>query len=885
MKKEELVGLSSIESKKKLEEYGFNEIKDVNKVSPLKILIRQIKSNFIIYLLLVAMILSFFVGKDITAYVLLFVILILIVTGFVQEFKAEKAVQALKNMITQTCIVLRDGKEKEISVKEIVPGDILILRNGEKIPADCLILDEKELLINESILTGESHEIKKEIAQNLNKYEDKNVLFTGSFIIHGKAIAKVIHTGMNTKFGKIAKLISKSEKELPLQKKVNSVAKYMAIIGAFFSILTGLIILYQTPGINNELIVEALIIVIAVAVSSFPEGFPVVLITALATGSYRIAKKNAIVNRMSIIETLGETTVICSDKTGTITKGEMTVTDIYSDNRNYNVSGTGYNGEGNFYFKNKIIDLDKEKSLKLLLKAGIYCNDAHIYRSGEENRNYEINGTPTEASLLIAASKLKLFYEDLHFDRIEEIPFSSERKMMTVLIKEKKEDFIYAKGALEILLEKCSYLQRDNGIYRLLEKDKKKILEENKKYTSESLRTLAFAYKTTKTNFNKKIDFEKDLIFLGFVGIRDPPREEIKSSIQFCKKAGIKVKMITGDNKETAYSIAKQIGLDKGKILEGFDIDKLTDDELTKIVNRTVIFARVRPEHKLRIVKALKENGEIVTMTGDGVNDAPALKEAHIGVAMGKNGTDVSRSVADLTLKDDNFSTIVDAIKEGRTIFNNIRKFVTYQLSVNIAELMIIFIGVLLVPLFGWPTPLLLALQILFMNIVTDNLPAITLGLNKSSQDIMEDKPRINAKILNKNFVLLLIFSGVFMALLTLITFYFTYNILGQSIESARTTSLVALILLEIAGAFNFRSFRKRTIGRSLLTNSYLAIASFISIIATILIIYTPLSIIFETVHIPLIDWVVAIGLGILYIIVFDIFKKINSKKKILNFN
>ena len=563
----------------------------------------------------------------------------------------------------------------------------------------------------------------------------------------------------------------------------------------------------------------------------------------------------------------------------------MTVTNIYSDNKEYTLSGTGYNDKGNFYLDNKPVTLDKEKSLQLLLKAGIYCNDAHIYRSGQEEGDFDINGTPTEASLLIAASKAKLFYEDLYFDRKEENPFSSERKMMSVLIKEKKENFIYAKGALEVLLDKCSFIQRNSGVYRLLEKDKKKILEENKRFGSESLRTLAFAYKITKNNFNKKIDFEKDLIFLGFVGIRDPPREEVKESVRMCKKAGIKVKMITGDSKETAYSIAKQIGLDKGKILEGFDIDKLTDDELTRIVNKTVIFARVRPEHKLRIVKALKENGEIVTMTGDGVNDAPALKEAHIGVAMGKSGTDVSRSVADLIIKDDDFSTIVDAIKEGRTIFNNIRKFVTYQLSANIAELIIIVIGALLVPIFGWPIPLLLALQILFMNIVTDNLPAITLGLNKSSQDIMDDKPRVKAQILNKNFVLILIFSGIFMALLVLITFYFTYNILGQTIESARTTSLIALIFLEIAGAFNFRSFRKGTIGRSLLTNPSLAIASFVSILATVLIIYTPLNIIFETVHIPLIDWIFATGLGIFYIIVFDIFKKINVKNQILDFN
>ena len=362
--------------------------------------------------------------------------------------------------------------------------------------------------------------------------------------------------------------------------------------------------------------------------------------------------------------------------------------------------------------------------------------------------------------------------------------------------------------------------------------------------------------------------------------MEDPPREEIKEAIKNCKKAGISVKMITGDNKKTALSIAREIGLQKGKIIEGEELDKITDKELQKIVNNISIFARVRPEHKLRIVKALKENGEIVTMTGDGVNDSPALKAAHIGVAMGKNGTDVSRSVADLTLKDDNFATIVYAIKEGRTIFNNIKKFVSYQLSCNYAELAILFVGVLLSPILGWPIPVLLALHILFMNIVTDNLPAITLGFNKSSPDIMKEKPRKNKNILNKNLIILFVFAGTLMALFSLGTFWFTFSVLGQSIEYARTTTLVSLILLEIVGAFNFRSFRKMVLNRSIIANKYLFWASLISIIATILIIYTPINKIFETVPISLVDWVIALVFVFVLIIIFDVLKKINKKKK-----
>jgi Ca2+-transporting ATPase len=874
-------GLTEKEAKKNLDKYGFNEIKEIGKISPLQILIRQVKSNFIIYLLLVAMILSFFVGKSITAYVILAVILAVILTGFFQEYKAEKAVEKLKEMIMPVSIVIRDGVQKEILTKEIVPEDILILRTGEKIPADCIILSDKNLLVNEAVLTGESDELSKSTAKNLNNPSKDNLLFAGSFIVDGKCVAKVIHTGMDTKFGKIASLISGAEKELPLQKKVNSISKYMATIGIIMAVLTGLAILMQSE-ITNELLVEILILTIAIAVSAFPEGFPVVLITTLSAGAYRMAQKNAIVNRMSIIETLGETTIICTDKTGTITKGEMTVRKIFLNNNLIEVTGEGYEGNGEFLLNKKKLIPSSYKPLNIFLKTAVNCNDANIKRT-REDKIFHISGAPTEAALLVMSSKANVYSEDFN-ERIDEIPFSSERKMMSVLCKEENKKFIYTKGALEFILKKCKYIQREDGVFRLLERDKQRILNEKKNMASDSLRTLSFAYKETNSK-NLKDSDEEDLIFLGIVGMEDPPRKGVKEALIHCERAGIKIKMITGDDKETAISIAKQIGLKSGKVVDGSEIDELSDKDFFKIVRQAVIFSRVKPEHKLRIVHALKEHGEIITMTGDGVNDAPALKEAHIGVAMGKNGTDVSKSVADLTLKDDNFVTLVDAIKEGRTIFNNIRKFVTYQLSCNYAELMILFVGVLLVPVFGWPFPLLLALQILFMNIVTDNLPAITLGLNHSSEDIMEEKPRKNTNILNKRLFLTLIIAGTLMAVFVLSTFYFTFNILGQTTKDARTTALLALIVLEIAGAFNFRSFRKTTLNRSPLVNPYLAIASLISLIATFLIIYTPLNKIFETIPLPLLDWIIALGFGLLLILIFDIFKKINNKKNLLRFD
>lgn len=878
MSETRFTGLSSSAADKKLKQYGLNQIEDIGRVSPIKILLRQIKNNLIVYLLVVAMLISFFVEKSITAYVILAIIILIITTGFVQEYKAENAVKKLKSMIMPFSVVIRDGKEKSIPTKNIVPGDIIVLRTGEKIPADCLILYQKNLLVNESILTGEAAEVKKVAIKHIKSQKEENLLFAGSFIVSGKCTVKAMHTGMNTKFGKIAEMISTAEKELPLQKKINKMVKYMALIGVTMSALTGFIILMQAP-ITEELIIEVLILIIAISVSAFPEGFPVVLTTALSVGSHRMAKKNAIVNRMSIIETLGETTIICSDKTGTITKGEMTVKKIFANNHIYDVSGVGYEGKGEFILNNKKINIGDHKTLNSLLISSVLCNDASISRSGED-AIFNIIGAPTEASLLVMSSKAGIFSEDFNGKRIEEIPFSSERKLMSILFSHNKKTVVHSKGALEILLDKCKYVQRDGGIFSLYEKNRKEILKQNAKLTSESFRTLALAYK--ETNSNKKDDIEKDMVFLGFVAIEDPPREGVREAIAVCRKAGIKVKMITGDNKQTASAIANQIGLDRGKIMEGNDIDKITDDELKIAIKNVTIFARVRPEHKLRIVRALKENGEIVTMTGDGVNDAPALKEAHIGVAMGRGGTDVSRSVADLTLKDDNFVTIVDAIREGRTIFNNIRKFVSYQLSCNFAELLILFTGVLLVPFLGWPIPILLALQILFMNIVTDNLPAITLGLNRSSPDIMYAPPRKKAEILTKDFIILLAFAGILMTIFTLSVFYFTYNILGQSVNDARTTALLALIVLEIAGAFTFRSFRKFTLTRSPLINPYLLYASAISLIATLLIIYSPLNIIFETVPLPIIDWIVALAFGLVFILIFDIFKKINSKKKYL---
>lgn len=430
-----------------------------------------------------------------------------------------------------------------------------------------------------------------------------------------------------------------------------------------------------------------------------------------------------------------------------------------------------------------------------------------------------------------------------------------------------------------MLIDKCASIQTHTGVRRMTKEDRERIVSAQQSMTQEAMRTLAVAYKPVET-FAKN-HFEQELIFLGVVGMEDAPREEAREAVNDCQRAGIAVKMITGDNKETAVAVANQIGL-PGKTLVGGQLDKMTDDELTRVINDVVIFARVKPEHKMRIVRALKARGEIVTMTGDGVNDAPALKDAHIGIAMGKSGTDVSRSVADLTLKDDNFATIVSAIREGRTIFKNIRKFASYQLSCNIAELAILFIGVLLAPLLGWQVPLLIALQILFMNLVTDNLPAITLGFNPSSLDLMDDKPRKKARILTKDLALFTLGTGILLAAIVLAVFYIMYNILDKDIAYARTVALVTLICLEIASAFNFRSFRKGVFGRSLLVNRYLVYASCLSLLATLVIVYTPANRVFETVAIDVLGWIMVAAAFFLLWLIFDLFKAYNNRRRIL---
>jgi len=857
-------GLSEKQVLTKRKKYGFNEIIDQNKVTPFQILLRQVKNNFVIYLLLLAVFISYFVGKEFTAYTLLGVITMVIVIGFVQEYKAEEAIQSLKNMLVPVSKVIRDGDQITIESREIVPDDILVLNNGDKIPADCVIIESNSIRVNESSLTGESVEVAKSQMTNGSEIQDLNMLFMGTFVVSGKAIAKVSHTGMNTKFGKIAHLISTAEKTLLLQDKVNFIARKMVYLALSISILTGFIIGIRAESLNNETLIEILILVVALSVSAFPEGFPVVLISTLAIGAKRMSEKNALVNRMSIIETLGEVTLICSDKTGTITKGEMAVKKILINDKVFEVSGTGYNSIGKISINNKDVSPFEDTDLTNLIKTGVICNDA------------DSGGSPTEMSLKYLGLKAQINADDFKIERINEIPFGSEHKFMSVLVMENNQKITYVKGAPEKVLNMSAYYSIDGKSHKITDKEISHLRKKYSQMEKDSLRVIAFAYKKESPNVNKVSS--DGLTFLGFVGIEDAPRNEVFEAINQTKKSGIKVVMITGDSRETATSIAAQVGI-IGKALTGLELDKLSDDEIKANFEDIGIYARVTPEHKIRLVKIFKSLNHIVAMTGDGVNDAPALKEAHVGIAMGRNGTDVSRSSSDLILRDDNFATIVTAIGEGRLIFNNIRKFVSLQLSLNVAELSILFLGVLLAPYFGWGVPILASIQILFINLITDNLSALTLGLNPSSPDIYEQKPKSNQKIVNKELLKLIGITSLLMTFITLLAYNLSINYFNHSPQEAQSVALLTLVLAEIATAFSFRSFRKYIIGRSIFINPYLAFTSALSIMFSLIIIYSPINQFFETTPlsydvllIPFISFVVMVLLN-------DIVKFLNLKR------
>jgi len=847
-------GLSSSEARERLEKYGRNEIQEGKKISPLKIFFSQFNS-FIVYILIAATVIALFLGETVDAVVIFIILILNAVLGFMQEYRAEKAIDALKKLAAPKAKVLRDGKHIQINADELVPGDIIFIETGDKIPADARLIELSNLETQEASLTGESVPVAKEICILQEKAilaDRRNMVFTGTIVTKGHAKAVVVSTGMRTEIGKIAKMIQAAEPETtPLQKKLNVFAKW---IGIFTIIIAAIIFVLGLFIIKDMKIIDLFLTAVSLAVAAIPEGLPAVVTIALAIGIQKMAKRNALVRKLPSVETLGSTTVICTDKTGTLTKNEMTVKKIFANGKIIDVSGEGYLTKGKFSFSGKEIPA---KSIELLLKTGLLCNDARIYPS--------VSGDPTEAALIVSSEKAGILKKNLEkeYRRVDEIPFDSERKMMSTLNAKGKEFFVFSKGAVESIL-KCSTRIYENGKTRkITASDRKKILEMNNKFAESALRVLAFACKES----NGKIS-EDNLIFLGLQGMIDPPREDAITAMEKCRKAGIKVIMITGDHEITAKAIGKEFGL-TGKIINGVSLEKISENELRKTVEDISIFARVNPEHKIKIVKALQANGHVVAMTGDGVNDAPAIKKADIGIAMGITGTDVAKEASVMVLTDDNFASIVNAVEEGRGIFDNIKKFVEYMLSTNLGELLTIFLGIIL----GMPLPLI-AIQILWLNLLTDGLPAVALSIDPYDKNIMDRKPRKKKEgILTATSFRRMIAVSFVMAVSTLILFK---HYLPDEAH-ARTVAFSALVFFQLFHVLSCKS-EKIPFFKNLFSNWYLLGAVAVSVAMQLLIIYTPLSFAFKTAAIPASEWVVIVAVSSLSLVYREIDKAVTNR-------
>ena len=840
-------GLTTKEVKKRQAEYGSNELQQKKKKTIGKMILEQLTDKMII-ILLIASALSFLLGEKIEGFVILFIISINIVISVIQEKKASNALEALKNMNAPHSLVLRNGKLEKILASELVPGDIVHLEAGNIIPADIRWIEEHNILVDESALTGESVPVEKDkdyigsAKEPLG--ERKNMGYSSTIISNGTGTGVVTAIGMSTEIGTIAKLLdTDSTLETPLKQKLNKIGKVLSILGIIISILIFIIGL-----LHGQNLIDILMIAISLAISVIPEGLPATVTVVMAIGVQRMAKKRALVKQLPAVETLGSATVICTDKTGTLTENKMTVTE---------------------YFTADNLLENKENTLtEKLVTCGVLCNNANII-------NGEMQGDPTEGALLVFAEKNNYNVEQIKKENVKEHekPFDSDRKLMTVVCKTKdKKHISYTKGAPEELVEKCTYALIDGKKKKLTKEDKQKILNKSEELATEALRSLAFAYKTEKLKEN---EVEEDLIFLGIVGMIDPPRREVMSSIKSCHTAGIRVIMITGDHKATAVAIAKKLGIyQEGDLAVNVEeFHEMTREELHKKLPRISVFSRVSPKDKLDIVNALQEQHEIVGMTGDGVNDAPALNTADIGIAMGKNGTDVAKDAADMLLLDDNFSTIEVAIKEGRRIYRNIQKVIQFLLTGNIAEVLTIFLAMV----FNLQAPIL-AVHILFVNLITDTLPALALGVDPANKNTMKHPPTKKGTLFEKSMIYNIAYYG---ALLTLLSFSAYFTGLQTSYETAITMTFTTLCLSQIVHAMNQHSNTLSFFSKDQPKNKMLFLAMLASVLMLMIIVCVPvLRDFFSIVPLTLKQWLVAIGLSLMPLVVSEILKLFAPKEE-----
>ncbi|MCI6692375.1 MAG: calcium-translocating P-type ATPase, PMCA-type [Clostridium sp.] len=844
-------GLSSSEAKLRLTKYGLNKIQGKKKKSIFQLFLAQI-NDIMIYILLIAAIISFVVGEVSDSIIILIVIFINAIIGVIQESKAEKALEALKSMSTPKAIVKRDGNIIEIPSEEVVIGDIIIIDAGRYIPADLRIVEAANLKIEESAFTGESVPSEKN-SNTITEGKDvpigdqHNMAFMSTLVTYGRGIGVVVNTGMNTEIGKIAKMLdSEDENTTPLQKKLAQLGKILGFAAVGISIIMFLISLFQ-----GRDFLEMFMTSISLAVAAIPEGLPAIVAIVLALGVQRMIKENAIIRKLPSVETLGSVNIICSDKTGTLTINKMTVKKYYVNGQIYNL---------------KSIDI-KNKETKLLTYGMILCNDA-TSKDGVQT------GDPTEVALIDVGNKINIFKDDLNkeFKRVNEIPFDSDRKLMTTVNSYENKYYVFTKGAIDSILKISNKILINGEIKDFAHKEKSETLNASNLMSDDALRVLALAYKPIDNEHVPIDELENDLIFVGLMGMIDPPREEVKGSIELSKKAGIRTIMITGDHKNTAVAIAKELGIveDISQAMSGSEIDSYSEEEFTKIVNNFKVFARVSPEHKVKIVKAFKSYGNIVSMTGDGVNDAPSLKAADIGIAMGITGTDVAKGAADMVLTDDNFTTIVKAVEEGRNIFNNIKKSIIFLLSCNLGEIVALFFAILL----NWPAPLL-PIHILWVNLITDSFPALSLGVDPGDKGVMDLPPKDPKESLFAGRAsILLILNGILIGGSTLFAFVLGEYLYPDSLRHAQTMAFVVLSVSQLFYSLSMRNETKSLFQVGVFKNKWLIASILFGIVVQLAIITIPFTAnIFKVYSLDFKDWGIVILISLIPFAINEIVK------------
>lgn len=847
-------GLSQKEAEKRLEEYGKNRLESKKKQNAIKIFFSQFK-DVMVLILLGATLISVFMGELLDAVTIVLIVLLDAILGFIQEYRTEKTMEALEKLTSPTAKVLRDGKRTELDASLIVPGDIVFIESGDRVPCDGIVVEENGLWCDEAILTGESETVRKNI------YDNQNVSM-GTSVTRGNAVIRCDKTGMQTKMGQMSKLIDEAgNDETPLQKKLASLGRVLCIICiavCFIVAIAGIV--------RGEPVFDMLMTGITIAIAAIPEGLPATVTIALALAVRRMLKRNALVHKLHSVETLGCTTVICTDKTGTLTENKMSVTRIWSDKCDYTLTGSGRKREGGLMLNGK--PCTASSKVKELLTCASLCNNAEATLN---NGEYTTNGDPTEAALIIAAEKCGILHSLLKdkYKRINEVPFESETKRMSVTVSSESGKRVYIKGAPDIVIKECSHILTDSGSVPINAEYLAELKQAVEKYAKSALRVMAFAYSEPNKN---------EVVLLGLVGMLDAPRPEAKASCDELRRAGIKTVMITGDHKLTAEAIAKEVGILRfGSIsLSKDELDALSDTELDRVIERVSVFSRVDPKDKLRIVSSLKRKGHIVAMTGDGVNDAPAIKEANIGVAMGKQGTDACKQAADLILLDDNISTLCEAVKQGRTIYSNIRKFVRYLISCNIGEVMVMFLSIIS----GLPV-ILLPTQILLVNLVTDGLPAVALGLEKTEKAVLDMKPKqFSGSFFSGGLLSKIIIRGILIGICTLGCFVYSLYI-GTSLETARTCALVTLIASQLIHVFECRSESISIFRMNPFKNAALIASVLISAAATLACVYVPaLSVVMQTTQISLYQMgcslIFAAAVPVISGIIMLVFKKKN---------